>query len=220
MAWPVIVLGAGGHAKVLIDILKLKAIDIIGITIRNKQDMDDYFCGIKLLGTDDEVLHYPPEKVLLVNGIGSILSTLNRKELFIHLKNKGYHFETVIHPSAIISSDVILSEGVQIMAGAILQPGTVIGSNTIINTKASIDHDCHIGEHVHIAPGVTISGGVQVDNGVHIGTGAAIIQGIRIGTNSLIGAGAVVINNITDHVTALGVPAKEVEKNVSKPNQP
>lgn len=210
MTLPVIVLGSGGHAKVLIDILKQKSVDILGITVPNPQDGTNFYFGINILGNDDAVFGFPPNKVLLVNGIGSVRSTWKRMELYTRFKNFGYTFATIIHPSTIISSDVTVSEGVQIMAGAIVQTGSFIGSNTILNTKATVDHDCFIGEHVHLAPGVTISGGVYVDMGVHVGTGATIIQGMRIGRNSCIGAGALVINHIKDNIIAYGVPAKEI----------
>jgi sugar O-acyltransferase (sialic acid O-acetyltransferase NeuD family) len=208
MSLPVIVLGSGGHAKVLIDILRINNIKIIGTVSPISGELNERL-RIPWLGDDDAILQYSVDSVLLVNGIGSVGSTLKRRQLFEKFKSLNYNFSNVIHPSAILASDIILEEGIQLMAGVVVQTGSHIGRNSIVNTGAIIDHNCWIGEHVHIAPRGTLSGGVFIGNGVHIGTGASIIQNIRIGTNSIIGAGAVVTSNISEGVIAKGIPAKE-----------
>ncbi len=208
---PVIVLGAGGHAKVLIDVLRIRAITVVGITSIELQDINKKLNGINVIGNDDTVFQYSSESVHLVNGIGFAGKTEKRRKLFEFFKDKGYSFARVIHPSAVISPDVQMDEGVQVMAGAVIQAGSKIKENSIINTKVSVDHDCVIGPHVHLAPGVTISGGVQVADDVHIGAGTTIIQGIRIGKKCLIGAGSLVLNDVKDGVTIFGVPAKEAK---------
>lgn len=210
MSLPVIILGGGGHAKVLIDTLLSRSIEIIGITVPDIPQKEEYIQNIKVIGNDVEIFNYQSDKVLLVNGLGTVKSTDNRMGLFNKFKNKGYSFTKVIHPSVIIGLDVQLAEGVQVMAGAIIQTGSIVGMNSIVNTRSSIDHDCIIGKHVHIAPGVTLSGGIYVEDGVHIGTGASIIQGVKIGRNSLIAAGAVVTKDVRDGSTVAGVPAREV----------
>lgn len=208
MNFPVIVLGGGGHAKVLIDTLLMQSVKILGITDSNADKWSCTLLGIPVLGTDEVVFQYSFDKVLLVNGLGSIKTNNRRKELFERFKKHGYSFASVIHPSAIISRNTTFGEGVQILAGAIVQTGSVIKENTIVNTKVSIDHDCSIGAHVHLAPGVTLSGGVKVKESVHMGTGSLAIQGITIGENSIIGAGAVVVKDIPEGVVAMGVPAR------------
>jgi sugar O-acyltransferase (sialic acid O-acetyltransferase NeuD family) len=211
LRFPLIVMGGGGHARVLIDALLLQSCDILGYTDPDEQLNNTPIQGINYIGDDQVILSYKPSEIRLVNGLGSIGSTKHRKKLFESFKQQGYTFANVLHPSAVISRDSILLEGVQIMAGAIVQAGSHIGANTIINTKASIDHDCQIGAHVHLAPGVTLSGNVKVEDGVHIGTGATVIQQIQIHSNSIIGAGALVLRNISANRTVYGVPAKEVE---------
>ena len=213
MTLPVIIIGAGGHARVLISALKSLHIDILGITdLASDKGSQKKIYGISVLGDDDKILDYSPDSIELVNGIGSVSSTQKRKDIYLRFKSHGYSFASVVHPSAMIMDEVQLGEGVQIMAGAIIQHGCIIGDNTIINTGAIIDHDCIIGEHVHIAPGAVISGGVQIGAMTHIGTAATIIQGIKIGPESIIGAGAVVINDIPSNVKAIGVPANIIER--------
>lgn len=212
MSWRAIILGAGGHARVLIDTLRMQGTDILGITIPNADVHSGKFMDITIIGDDHEVERFRGQNIRLVNGVGSIKSPVIRKKLFEQFKAKGFFFADAIHPSAVISHDVTLAEGIQIMAGVIIQTGTVIGYNTIINTKASVDHECSIGSHVHIAPGVTISGGVDIGDNVHIGTGATIIQGIKIGSNSVVGAGSVVIHDVPECATVVGIPAKVKEE--------
>lgn len=208
---PVCIIGAGGHAKVLIDALLCLGERPMGITDSASESKPANILGIPVLGDDEVVFKYSPEDILLVNGLGSTGLPILRQEIYARFKKKGYRFINVIHPAALIGRDVEIGEGVQIMAGAVLQTGIRIGNNTIVNTRASVDHDCVIGESVHIAPGVTLSGAVHVGDGVHIGTGAVVIQGVRIGPSSIVAAGAVVVDDIPERATASGVPAKVVK---------
>lgn len=212
MSLPVIIIGAGGHAKVLIEALRLSSTPILGIVDAGNEKRGANLSSVPVIGDDNEVLKYRADEIILVNGIGSVKQPERRREVFHRFKNMGYGFASVVHPSAVIASDVALSEGVQIMAGSIVQPGCVIGANAVINTRASVDHDCSIGDNVHLAPGVTVSGNVRIGSGTHVGTGSAVIQGITIGENSVIGAGAAVIKDIPGNAVFMGVPAREVSK--------
>jgi sugar O-acyltransferase (sialic acid O-acetyltransferase NeuD family) len=207
---PLIILGAGGHAKVLIDALRLRDGDLLGVTDADAGKKGGRLMGVPVFGGDEEVAKYPAETVRLVNGLGSVRVGHHRRDLFERFKSRGYLFARVIHPSAVLAADAVLSEGVQIMAGAVVQAGCRIGSNAIINTRATVDHDCDIADHVHISPGATLCGGVAVGEGAHIGAGATVIQGVRIGRNSLVAAGAVVIRDVPEGATVAGVPAKEI----------
>jgi sugar O-acyltransferase (sialic acid O-acetyltransferase NeuD family) len=210
MTLPIIILGAGGHSKVLIDALRQRKTKIIGATDCQADKKGKLIQGVDIIGNDDAILAYATDTIRLVNGIGSVGIPFHRKHLFCKFTGLGYVFTDVIHPSAVIAADVHIFEGVQIMAGAVIQTGCSIGKNSIINTTASIDHDCMIADHVHIAPGVTLSGGVKIGENAHIGSGATIIQGVKIGQNSLVGAGAVVVKDVPDNITVIGVPAREV----------
>lgn len=208
---PVIILGAGGHSKVLINALQRQSANIIGITDPDPSKIGENILGVPVIGTDDVISKHNQESIYLVNGIGMIDNNQRRHDIFYSFKNRGYSFTSVIHDSAVISADAVISEGVQIMAGAVIQPGCKVGSNSIINSRACIDHDSIIGVHVHIAPGVTISGGVQIGDGTLIGIGATIIQGINVGAYAIVAAGAVVVHNIPDRAKVIGVPAKVVK---------
>ncbi|OCA87868.1 sugar acetyltransferase [Bacillus sp. FJAT-27225] len=210
MAKSVLILGAGGHAKVLIEILKQTGTPIIGITAPHNVENGRHLMDIPIIGDDEEVLKFQPADIDLVNGIGSVAENRIRRAVFERFTSLGYSFPPLVHPSAVIASDATLYEGAQIMAGAIIQPDSTIGRNAIVNTKASVDHDCIIGDHVHIAPGATISGTVTIGSNVHVGTGATIINNVVIGTDSFIAAGAVVTRSIANGVKVRGVPAKEV----------
>lgn len=207
---PLLVIGAGGHARVLIDALLIQSATIFGITDPEKEIGYEVVEGVRVLGSDEIIFNYLPDSIVLVNGLGSVKTTTARQKIFELFKSKGYFFERVIHPSAIIARNVELTEGVQIMAGSIIQTGGYIGQNTIVNTGSRVDHDCYIGSHVHLAPGVTLSGGVRVNNGVHIGTGTTVIQGVQIGSNSLVGAGSLVLKDVPENVTVVGTPARVV----------
>ncbi len=206
---PVLVIGGGGHGKVLVDVLQKRAQQILGI-VDPYHPPDYQILGVPVLGGDEVVAKYLPSEVRLINGIGSIKDTQQRYKIFEHFKTQNYEFSGVIHPNTICGQNLCLEEGVQIMAGAILQVGSCLGKNTIVNTGAILDHDCVIEDHCHIAPGVTLSGGVHVGQQTHIGTGAMVIQNIHIGKQCLIGAGAVVVHSLPDRAIAFGVPAKIV----------
>lgn len=204
---PIIIIGNGGHASVLVETLIAQQREIKGYTA--PQEEENGF-NLSYLGTDDIITGYDPNEVALVLGLGTIEVSAYRKSIFEYFVAKGYTFANVIHPTAMVASSVKIGHGIQIMAGAILQTNSAIADNSIINTGSVIDHDSLIGHHVHVAPGSTLSGGVKIGNGCHIGIGTSIIQGITIGNETVIGAGSVVVKNIGDRKTAYGVPAKEV----------
>ena len=204
----IVLIGGGGHCKVVISILKkLDSFEIAGIVDNYKAD--SFVSGIKIIGTDDDL------KDIYKSGIhnalitvGSIKDNTKRYRLFNMAREIGYKFPVIISPEAIVDESVKIDEGTVIMPGIIINIDSSIGKNCIINTGTIIEHDCKIGDHCHIAPGVHISGGVNIGKLSFIGVGATIIQGIKIGKNVIIGAGSVVIKDIPDNVIAVGNPAK------------
>jgi len=195
---PLIVLGAGGHAAVLIDALQRCGAEILGIAGPGLAAGSKGPLGVPILGGDDDVLERDPGSIRLVNGLGSTRLPEARQSLYQRFKAGGYSFETVVHPSAVVARDVILGEGTQVMAGAVIQTGTILGANVIVNTRVSVDHDCRIGDGVHLAPGVTLSGLVTIGRASHLGTGSVVIHQITIGAGCLIAAGATVYRDLPD----------------------
>ena len=204
---PVIIIGAGGHARVLYDCLQLLGVEVLGALDKYSIpiDRDD---SIPIIGDDSAIHAYSNDAVELVNGLGSVGDTSQRAGIYEKFKELGYSFRTLVHPAATVAKDCALGEGVQVMAGAVINTGTKISADAIINTGAKVDHDCYISHHAHIAPGVTISGGVRVGEGAHIGAGATVIQGIAVGDAALVGAGSVVLRDVPAGAKVAGVPAK------------
>jgi sugar O-acyltransferase (sialic acid O-acetyltransferase NeuD family) len=196
---PVIILGSGGHARVILDVLRLTGKDVLGVVTPNRK-VDSAFVGLKVLGGDDAIESYSSSDVVLVNGVGALPYQKTRWQLAMRMRKLGFKFLTIIHPSAIVANDVELAEGAQIMAGVVIQPGTTIGRDSIINTGVLVDHDCEISRNCHLAPGVVMSGGVSVGSGTQIGCGTTIIQNISIGEGSLIAAGSVIYRDVRDAI--------------------
>lgn len=208
----VILIGAGGHARVLLDALTLSGAAILGLVDTDPALVGHRVLGFEVLGGDESLRRHAPGTVRLVNAIGSVSSMDRRRSVYEAWRRAAYSFASVQHPGAIVSRHAMAAAGVQIMAGAVVQACASIGENTIVNTGASVDHDCRIGAHVHLAPGVTLSGNVQVGDETHVGAGATVIQGVRIGARCTVAAGAVVLGDVADGTTMAGVPAKEVRK--------
>lgn len=188
--------GASGHAKVIIDILEANGVKIEYI-------VDDNTNITELLGY--EVRRNLDGGKDVIISIGS--SDVRRK--LVNLLNVRKYL-SCSHPTAVVSPRACVGEGTVIMQGAIVQSSALVGNHCIINTGASVDHDCKIGDFVHIAPHATVLGGVEIGDGTWIGAGSVIKQCIKIGTNCMIGAGAVVLNDVPDGMTVVGVPAKEL----------
>lgn len=205
---PIIIVGCGGHAIVLLAALRANGADVIAAADNDVAKAGGSIDGVEIIGGDEAVSKHDPSRVLLVNGVGSTGNPQMRQALFERFKSAGYDFATVVHPSAVIASDVELAEGVAVMAGAVIQPRCRIGANSIVNTRAGIDHDGLIGRHVHIAPGATICGDVTLGDGCHVGAGATVIQGVRLAAGCIVGAGAVVISNYEQPAILCGVPAR------------
>lgn len=196
---PLLIIGAGGHASVIAEIIKIRQLLVLGVVALNEQPIKGYE-EFPCLGNDDSIRNYDPASVRLIIAIGttSVESNAQREALYQKYKMLGYQFATLIHPAAVVASTALIQEGAQIMAGAIIQSNSSIGHNTIINTRASIDHDCQIGHSVHIAPGATLSGNVIVGDQAFIGVGATVIQGRKIGDNMMIRAGGLVVKHKID----------------------
>ena len=211
---PLILIGSGGHARVLLSTLLIERRQILGFV--DVREIEGEVLGVRQLGGDDAVLTYDPSEVLLVNGLGSAASISKRLKAYEYFRTEGYSFASVIHPGSIVAPEAELADGVQIMAGAIVQTGCVMEEDSIINTGARIDHDCVIRAHAHVAPGAVLSGNVHVGPRAHVGAGAVIIQNVHVGADSIVGAGAVVLTDVPASFTVVGVPARPIHAKVDR----
>ncbi len=205
---PVIIIGAGGHGRVVLDGLLCSGREIQGIVDMDSKLWGTNIRGVRVLGGDEVIETFSSNDVWLANGIGGNRLPAHRQSIFEKWKKNGYAFTHVIHPSAVIAKDSTLGEGCQVFAGAVIQPGAKISDNVLVNTRAVVEHDCKIGRHSHLAPGSVLSGGVEIGEGCLIGTGASVIPYKKIGDRTVIGAGAAVIFDIGSDATAVGVPAR------------
>lgn len=203
----VIILGGGGHARVLADALLLAGRQILGFTAPEREP--DLAPGIGWLGDDSVLADHDPATVELVNGLGSVGATSRRRQAFEQGRGKGYRFAAVTHPSALVAElNVTTGQGCQLLAGSLLAAGARLGDNVLINSRAVVEHDCRVGDHSHIATGAILCGGCDIGEGVHVGAGATVIQGITIGHGAIIAAGSVVTRNVEPLTLIAGVPGR------------
>jgi len=193
---PVLIIGGGGHGRVVLDALICAGHNVLGVCDPNPGVAARLPEDIPYLGGDEAAQAYDRAAVLLANGVGSIADTTQRQAVFDGFALRGYRFLTLRHPSAILADDAVIGEGTQLHAGSIVQTGARIGANVLLNTGAQVDHDCEIGAHCHLAPGVVLSGGVRIGPGCHVGTGAVVIQNLAIGAGAVIGAGALILRDV------------------------
>lgn len=210
---PVVGVGAGGHAKVIIDILRQAGqYEVVALTDPDPHRYGSQLCGVPIIGGDQLLPSLLPKVCHAFVGVGSVRSDSRRLRLFQMVRDLNFEMVNAIHPTAVLSPTVKLGMGVAIMAGAIVNPDVSIGNNVIVNTGAIIDHDCVIGDHTHVAPGVCFSGGVRVGENCHIGLGACLLQGIVVGGHATVGAGAVVVRDVAEGATVAGIPAKSLHE--------
>ena len=203
----IVVIGGGGHAKVVISILKkINTYEIVGYTdVKNRGEI----LVVQYLGSDSVLKNLYKNGIKnAVLGLGFIESNKKRKNVLKEISNIDFNYPAIISNNAVINEDVTTGMGTVIMDGVVINAGTKIGKFCIINTRSSIDHDCMIKNHTHIAPGVTLSGGVEIGNNVLIGAGATIIQYKKVVDNAIIGAGSTVVDDINEPGLYGGVPAK------------
>ncbi|MFT5871849.1 MAG: sugar O-acyltransferase (sialic acid O-acetyltransferase NeuD family) [Clostridium sp.] len=211
----IVLVGAGGHCKVIIDIIKSNSkYEIVGVTDKTYDPYEkEFVLDIPIIG-DDSIL-----KELYNTGVknafvcvGALQNILARDKIYNKLKAIGFNSPILIHKNAMVSPYAFIAEGTCVMQGAIINPGALIGENCIVNTGAVIEHDCKVQRNTHISPRACIAGGVIVGRDTHVGMGSSIIQSVHIGNNVIIGAGAVVIENIVDNVTTVGIPSKIIKR--------
>jgi len=209
---PIIVLGAGGHASVVVDLLLATGREVIAAVEPAVPSSGRSLLSVPV-HSESIVSEHTPDRVDLALGVGMpttgpIGGLSARRALAERFRVRGYRFPVLLHPSAVVSPYATVGDGAQVMAGAVVQPGARVGAFAIVNTRASVDHDCRLGEGCHIAPGGTLGGNVQIGEETLVGIGAKVRQGIAIGRRALIGGGAMVACDIPDGECWTGVPAR------------
>ncbi len=197
------VIGAGGHAKVVIDTLHSNHQHVCAVYDDNENLWGKTLLGIPICGPISKLSELPGHKAIVAIG-----DNRKRREL---VETLNCQWITAIHPRSTVASSVQIGAGTLVTAGAVIQPETKIGEHVIINTSASIDHDCEIGSFSHVCPNASLAGGVVVGMSSMLGTGSSCIPGVRIGSNCQIGAGSLVNKTVSDNTTAVGVPARMIK---------
>lgn len=195
----VVVIGAGGHAKVVIALVEACDEAVVGVFDGDPARVGSVVVGhrVQWLGDLTQQEHD------VVVAIGS-----NKARQKVVSELKGHRFVPFVHPHAWVAPTAVIKPGAVVFAGAVVQPDAVVGAHAIVNTMASIDHDCVIGDFVHLAPGCHLAGNVHVDEGAFCGVGVSVVPGKKIGRWSTVGAGAVVVKDVAADVVVKGVPAR------------
>ena len=204
-----VVIGGGGHAKVLISVLLKSGYDVIGYTDRKDNGA---VLGVPRLGTDDalaSVLDRVPGCAAAI-GLGKIEVASPRLTILRRLEELGFALPSIVSRDAVCNLEVELGAGTMLFDGVVVNSGTRTGEACILNTNCTVEHDCVLGADVHIAPGATLSGGVRVGDGCMIGAGASVIQGVRIVAGCLVGAGSSVVHDLEEPGVYVGNPARRL----------
>ena len=203
-------LGAGGHAKVVIDILRHDPENILVGLLDPKAALHGTDVeGVRVLGGDDMLASLRADGVThAFIGLGCVGDARPRARLYDAALAAGFEPIAAIHRAAVVASSARVGRGVSIMAGAVVNPAATVGENVIVNTGAIVEHDCTLGDHAHVATGAKLASTVDVGEGGHIGVGASVRQCVRIGRYAQVGAGAVVVSDVPDRVIVVGVPAR------------
>lgn len=211
---PVVIIGAGGHAKEVIDIIRTQGLYGIVGCLDQAESCGRSILGVKIIGNDSLLAE------LFRSGIKNAFVAIGdnriRAEKARQLQNLGFCLINALSPYAYIADTVSLQAGIVVMPGAVVNVDCCIMANAIVNTKVSLAHDCILGAFSHIGPGSTLAGNVQVGEGAFIGTGTSIIPRINVGNWSVTGAGAVIVADIPESTLVIGVPGKVVRNLITQ----
>lgn len=204
-----VVIGGGGHAKVLISLLNKMAKPVAGYT-----DPEDRgaLLGASWLGNDEALrkLAETDGPYDAVVGVGKVDASSARLQICSRAEALGLVFPVIVSPHAIVNEDVSIASGSVVLDGVVVNTGAMIGRLCILNTSSTVEHDCHLGDNVHLAPGVTVSGGVTIGANTMVGVGSNIVHGVAICGDCLICAGSTVTRDITTPGVYAGAPCRRV----------
>ena len=201
----ILIVGSGGHARVVADALLAAGNLPLGYLSRDAKPGTEGPLGLPVLGSDADAAVPAHDGVILAIG-----DNRTRETVEAAYREKGETFALAIHPSAVIAPDAVIEPGCMICAGAVVNSGSRIRAHTILNTGCTVDHDCDVGPFAHIAPGANLAGNVTVGRGGFVGVGACVVPGITFGEWATAGAGAAVIRDVEPKTTVVGVPARKI----------
>lgn len=204
-----LIIGAGGHGKVIADMMLRQGLQVLGFVDDDPSTIGHRILNLPVLGKTLQWRDFDPDGMVVAVGNNAIRqSIIERLE-----QDMSPPWITIRHSNAVIANSVQIGEGTVIMAGTVINVDTTVGKHSIINTGATIDHDCRIGNFVHIAPGVNLAGGVSIGQGTLMGIGSCAIPYSAIGEWVTVGAGATVVDDIADKITVVGTPARPLTSN-------
>ncbi|MDO8392285.1 MAG: NeuD/PglB/VioB family sugar acetyltransferase [Actinomycetota bacterium] len=202
----VLVVGAGGHARVCIEALADSGFDVVGCVSRDGSGISGLPC--RVLGGDEE-LEQIAERIDVRRVFVAVGHNATRELLTARCREAGLAPVNAISRFAMVSAAAELGSGVAVLAGAVLNPSAIVADGAILNTRCSIDHDVYIGPFAHVAVGVAVAGGVTVGERALLGVGSCVVPLARIGADAVVGAGAAVVRDVAAGTTVMGVPARE-----------
>jgi sugar O-acyltransferase (sialic acid O-acetyltransferase NeuD family) len=202
-----VVLGGGGHAKVVIAVLKHSGHDVLGYTDERDRGA---ILSVPYLGDDAGLpgILRAHGRCRAVVGVGKVDVSLRRLVLQAEVAALGFEFPVIVSRHAVVNEEVELGQGTVVLDGVVVNSGSKIGRACIVNTNSTVEHDCRIGDNVHVAPGATLSGGVTIGDHCLVGTGSSIVQGVSVCAGCLVGAGSAVVRDLKDPGTYVGIPAR------------
>ena len=210
----VVSIGAGGHAKILAEILAMVGgYELVAFTDADARRWGGTLMGYPILGGDEELARLRAKGVQAAFiGVGAVSAagTKLRARLYRKAVDHGFRMVTLVHPQAVVAPSATIGPGSVVMGGAVLSTDVHVGANVTVYAGSVVEHDSVLEDHADLSPGVRLAGGVTVGEGAFIGIGASIIQGVRIGRWATVGAGAAVLHDVPDEATAVGVPARLV----------
>lgn len=205
MPTEMLIIGAGGHSKVVIEALEASEVDTeIILTDHDDTKSGQFLFGAQLISKLQDWILLPD---LFHVAVGN---NCYRKKCFLEAREQGKKPVNIVHPKASISPSAKIENGGFVGATAVVSAEVYIGPGCIINHGVIVDHDCRVGSFSHIAPNATLGGGVVVGEECLIGAGATILPEIKIGDRAVIGAGAVILSDVPDGQTYIGVPGRQV----------
>ena len=210
-ARPIVLIGAGGHARVVIDAVRSRGErEVVAVLDADPATRGSFVAGVEIVGDDSSLSAFPPTEYDLVVAVIGFGTNVKRHAHVRALRTQGYELATVVHANAVISPAATVAAGAQVLVGAIINSGARIMQDAIINSGAVVEHDCVVGRGAHLAPRALLGGGAQIGDEAQLGLGAIVLPQVRVGERAIVGAGAVVLNDVQADDIVVGSPARTI----------